>query len=213
MKQVVLKSNYRDVENSSPKKLRSEGWVPGVIYGKGLDSVPVQVPKQTLLNFVKEGHQVFEINVEGKGQYLVNLDNIEKDNLGKNWHHVSFHQLKKGVENHVTVPVVITGKAVGAKTGGVIQQQMNEVHLLATPENIPESFVIDVTELDSHQQWSLKDLTPPKGTKFRTTDLEHAVVSCSVPKMKIVEETTPVETDAEATPEVQPEGTEEKKAA
>lgn len=195
MKDFVLKSQWRNPQGPSAKTLRTQGFVPGVVYGKDLESVSVQIPAQQLKKFVKEGHNIFQLEVESKGTFMVSLDSIDKDHIGKSWLHVNFHELKKGVEATVAVPVHVLGTAKGTKQGGVFSKLVDEVYLVGFPKDIPEHFEVDVTELEAHGQWKLADLTPPKGTKFREVDLEHAVFSCSVPKVQAVEpdttETTP----------------------
>jgi large subunit ribosomal protein L25 len=188
MKQDVLKSQWRNVNGPKAKTLRTQGFVPGVVYAKGTDSLPVQVPVQALKKFVKEGHNIFQLEVDSKGTFMVSIDSIDKDAIGKNWLHVNFHQLKKGQEATVAVPLVVVGTAKGTKQGGVFSKLVDEVHVVGIPSNIPETFEVDVTELEAHGQWKLSDLTPPNGTKWRETDLEHAIFSCSVPKVQVVEE-------------------------
>lgn len=211
MKDHVLKSQWRNPQGTKASVLRSEGLVPGVVYGKGSESVPVQIPEKTLRKFVKEGHNIFQLEVESKGTFMVSLNSIDKDHIGKKWLHVNFHELKKGQEATVAVPLVVVGTAKGTKQGGVFSKLVDEVHLVGIPSKIPESLEVDVTELEAHGQWKVADLTAPDGCKFRETDLEHAVFSCSVPKVQAVEPEAVTETPAGETPEVTP--TEEDKAA
>lgn len=210
MKQDVLKSQWRNVNGPKAKTLRTQGFVPGVVYAKGTDSLPVQVPVQALKKFVKEGHNIFQLEVESKGTFMVSIDSIDKDHIGKDWLHVNFHQLKKGQEATVAVPIVVVGTAKGIKQGGVFSKLADEVYLVGIPSKIPETFEVDVTELEAHGQWKVSDLTAPEGTKFRETDLEHAVFSCSVPKVQVVEE-APAETAEAPVAEAAPEA--DKKAA
>ena len=69
MKQDVLKSQMRNLNGPKAKTLRTKGYVPGVVYAKGTESLPVQVPAQALKKFVKEGHNIFQLEVESKGKF------------------------------------------------------------------------------------------------------------------------------------------------
>lgn len=211
MKDHVLKSQWRNPQGVTAKALRNEGFVPGVVYGKGTESVPVQIPEKSLRKFVKEGHNIFQLEIENKGTYMVSLDSIDKDHIGKKWLHINFHELKQGQEATVAVPLVVVGTAKGVKQGGVFSKLVDEVYLVGLPTHIPETLEVDVTELEAHGQWKVSDLTAPHGTKFREVDRDHAVFSCSVPKVQAPEpEATPAATPA---PEAATPPVDEKKAA
>ena len=61
-------------------------------------------------------------------------------------------------ERTVEVPVQLTGEAVGAKEGGVVEQPLFDLEVTATPDNIPESIEIDISELDVNDSYSVADI-------------------------------------------------------
>ena len=50
-------------------------------------------------------------------------------------------------ERTVEVQVQLVGEAVGAKEGGVVEQPLFNLEVTATPENIPETIEVDISEL------------------------------------------------------------------
>lgn len=203
MKKNLLKVQHRKLDGLSNKKLRKKGLIPGVIYSQDMDSIPIEISSVDLSSFLKTGEKIFSVEVQGKGNYIVGLDGVDRDATGKSILHVSLHRLKEGQKAHITVPLIIKGKPKGAKKGGVLNQLASEVHLLTTPEQAPEVFELDVSDLGLHEQWTMKDLTPPEGVEFRRADLSLAVVSCSSSKTEVQTQQKQPEEKPQATP---PEG-------
>ena len=58
-------------------------------------------------------------------------------------------------ERTVEVPVHLVGEAVGAKEGGVVEQPLFDLEVSATPENIPESIEVDISELQINDSFLL----------------------------------------------------------
>ncbi|MES6908578.1 hypothetical protein U6P13_12275, partial [Cutibacterium acnes] len=56
------------------------------------------------------------------------------------------------------VPVHLVGEAVGAKEGGVVEQPLFDLEVSATPENIPESIEVDISELQINDSFSVADV-------------------------------------------------------
>ncbi|OIQ20638.1 MAG: hypothetical protein BM556_01495 [Bacteriovorax sp. MedPE-SWde] len=208
----VLKAQFRD--KSAPLgKMRRDGFVPGVVYGKGFDGVDIMVPKQTLSSFFHNSGKVFEVQVEGHGKHLVALDDVQRGHLGGDYIHFSFHKVSASEKTTITLPIHFTGESAGTKEGGVVYPVIHEVEVRGLPKDFPEFIEIDVTELGMNGHWTLKDITPPKGMEWAHSE-EDSIVSCHAPRVKAVEETVE-EVTAEATPEgeITPVEDSEKQAA
>lgn len=174
-------------KNWKPATLRKEGWVPGVIYGKGTEPVHFKVPAMKLRKFLGHSGKVFEVEVSGYGKHLVNVQDIQWDHMGDSMVHVAFHKLQAGQKTKVTVPIHWVGEAAGHKAGGVVHHAYNEIELYGLPKDFPEYYEVNVEELEMNGNIHLGDLTPPRGCEFTTED-NPVIVSCHPPKK--VEETT-----------------------
>jgi large subunit ribosomal protein L25 len=203
----LLKTQHR----AEPvKSIRKEGYVPGVVYGKGMESVTFKVDSHSITKFLHHSGKVFEVEVAGQGKHLVSLDNVQWDNMGDKMMHIAFHKISANEKTTVTLPIHFEGTAVGSKSGGIVQHVMNEVEVKGLPKDMPEFISVDVAGLDIHGHLSLKDIPAPKGLEW-AHDVEANVVSCHPPKAEVVEETVE-EVAAVETEEVVAE-TEEKQAA
>lgn len=185
----LLKTEFREHKFKSPlRKLRSEGFVPGVLYGKGFDSMSFQVRRIDLVKFLHHSGKVFEVEVRGYGKHLVSLDNIQYDYMGDTIEHIAFHKIAANEKTVVKLPFHFVGEARGTKAGGVVQQVLHEVEVKGLPKDMPEFIEVDVTELDVHGHFSLKDIPLPKGLEWYHDENDN-VVSCHTPKV-VVEATT-----------------------
>jgi large subunit ribosomal protein L25 len=205
----LLKTQHRQ---GPVKSLRKEGYVPGVVYGKGMESVNFQVNSLSMKKFLSHSGKVFEVEVAGSGKHLVSLDNIQWDHMGDKMMHVAFHKIAANEKTTVTLPIHFEGTAVGTKSGGIVQHVMNEVEVKGLPKDMPEYITVDVSEIDIHGHLCLKDIPAPKGLEW-AHDVEANVVSCHPPKVEVVEEPE-AEVSEVASEEVEVEAsTEDKQAA
>jgi large subunit ribosomal protein L25 len=179
------------------RRLRRTGVLPGVIYGHKEAIVPVTLPKKELTNALDHGAHVFDLSLDGKSEKVL-VKEVQYDHLGKEIIHVDFARVSLDERVEVTVSIELKGDAAGEKDGGVTQQIMNEIEVECLVTEIPDSIVVDVTELKLDDEIRVKDLKLPPGVK-PLADEDQMVVSCHT-----IEEEAPAEAAAEgpAEPEV-----------
>lgn len=180
----LLKTEWRQ---EPVKSIRKSGYVPGVVYGKGMESVNFQVPSISISKFLHHSGKVFEVEVAGKGKHLVSLDNVQWDHMGDRMLHVSFHKISANEKTTVTLPIHFEGEAAGKKEGGIVQHVLHEVDVTGLPGDMPESITVNISELAVHGHFTLGDIACPKGLEW-AHDVEASVVSCHPPKVEVVEE-------------------------
>lgn len=186
MYQCLKVENRQHRDQAKPKALRKEGWIPGVIFGKEIKSVSMQVKETDLKKFLQGSGSVFEIEVGGT-KHLCNLDHLQKDALGQKYVHVSFHKLKANQKTTVNVPIHYVGDAPGVKAGGVLNLMYDSLDVKGLPKDIPEFIEVDLSTIEMNESFHLSSVTCPPGCEW-TIDEETNLVSCHAPK--VVEETT-----------------------
>ena len=135
------------------KKIRSEGKIPGVLYGHGYpESVPFYVTVQSIVPVVQSGRWEtarLDVVTPGGKRELCLMRDLQRNPLTGDILHMDLLQLKKGHKVSVNVPVEIIGRerCAGIKQGGVFEQLIHEVEMEVLPSEIPASIVIDVSEL------------------------------------------------------------------
>ena len=178
----LLAVQLRKQGDTKPSQLRRQGIIPGILFAKGMDSIPVKFSQNDFNKILSHGVKVFELEVSGEEKVLVNLENLQRDPVNHNILHVSFHRLEKNKNTHVLVPIKLAGTAAGLKAGGVIRQLLDEVMLYGLPRQIPDVLTVDVELLKVGDHISVSDIKLDSKLSFDESDLGKAVVNCAVPK-------------------------------
>jgi len=153
VKQVTLRASERDRTGSGPAgRLRSEGWVPAVMYGHGHASTNLKVDSQELRQLLEEisvDNTLIDLEVEDDGTQKVLIREVQTHPWKSQILHVDFFQIREDEEIRVAIPIRFTGDPVGVREeGGILQTNRNEIEVQCLPSEIPEYFEIDVSDLD-----------------------------------------------------------------
>jgi large subunit ribosomal protein L25 len=149
------------------RRLRMADMVPGVVYGKGVDPVTVSIKVRDLQEAISgAGGQNNLITLIGGGtldQNIAIVADIQRDPLKRTFKHVDLHRINPNEKLRVTVPVVITGTAIGVKEGGLLDLAHHELHIECLPGNIPDSITIDVSDLKIAHSIHVNEIPLPEG--------------------------------------------------
>lgn len=149
------------------RRLRMADMVPGVVYGKGLDPVTISIKVRDLQEAISgAGGQNNLITLIGGGtldQNIAIVADIQRDPLKRTFKHVDLHRINPNEKLRVTVPVVLTGTAIGVKEGGLIDLAHHELHIECLPGNIPDSITIDVSDLKIAHSIHVSEIPLPEG--------------------------------------------------
>ena len=149
------------------RRLRNENLVPGVVYGKGCDPISVSVSARDLQNAISgAGGQNNLITLIGGGsldQNIAIVADIQRDAIKRSFEHVDLHRINPNEKLRITVPVVLKGTAIGVKEGGLLDLAHHELHIECLPGNIPDSIVIDISDLKIAQSIHVSEIVLPEG--------------------------------------------------
>jgi large subunit ribosomal protein L25 len=190
MHQVTLKAEKRvKTGKEGNKKLRKEGMVSGVVYGKGLkENVLVKVNAKDMgkaLTTSAGARVIFNLEVDDNGKketYTTMAVDVHKDIYKKVYFNIDFHLISLKEKVTTEVPVNLTGESRGVKLGGMMDQVLRTVTVRALPLDIPESIEYDVTEMDENDQLKAKDLTIGKDVEI-LDDPEEVIAVVHPPKV------------------------------
>ena len=134
------------------RRLRRAGRVPGVVYGgSALDSIAVAVEPKPLLRILHSEsgvNTIVELQIEGGESSQVLVKDLQLDPVTDELLHVDFYRLAMDRAITVTVPVLLTGEAVGVKQqGGLVDFVTREIQIECMPAEIPEHIDVDVQPL------------------------------------------------------------------
>lgn len=170
MEQRILTIETRDkLGKNACRKLRGMAKVPAVVFGKGMESVPVTVDRKELESAVSgEGGINHLITLKGGGILdgeLVIVSDLTRHCLKDRTMHVDLHKINLQEKVKVKVPVSISTVAKGIKEGGIQDLVMHEIELECLPGQIPETIELDVTDLGVGESLHISDLKLPAGLK------------------------------------------------
>jgi len=175
------------------RKTRNEGNVPGVLYGKGLEPVSITVNpaalKQALSTEAGE-NTLLDVNYKDGDKTVSRLSilsDAQYDFLTNKPLHFDFHALDVNKKITVNVPVKITGKAKGVKEGGILEEILREIPVECLPKDIPNSFEVDVTDLEIGHSIHVEVLKTSDQITLLKDDSE-AIVTILAPKLSDAEE-------------------------
>ena len=215
MAHVELKVTAREnIGKEASRKIRTQGLIPGIIYGKSKKNIsvslnPLALKKalmkgggaNTLLTLVEDGSKAF-------GKKTVIVKDLLKDPVQFRYLHVDFYELDLKQTVTVKVPLHFVGKAAGITQGGIVQPVLREVDVKCLPHAIPTHIEVDVTPLKVGDAFHMSDL---KNT-FQGKDYEiifshdDTVVTVAIPKEEVKKEEAPTPEAAAAAAAPGPEG-------
>jgi large subunit ribosomal protein L25 len=173
MKSVPLKAFPRGVtRRAGVKKLRDNGRVPAVIYGRHAQPQNLELDKVEIDNLIHHSateNVLVDLSVESdaRAKRLALVQDVQHHPLKGNVLHVDLHEVSENEKVTVLVPVEPTGEAVGVKTGGgVLEHVLFKIKVCALPKDLPEQIIVDVTKLEIGQSIHLGEITAPAGVEL-----------------------------------------------
>ncbi|MDV2479110.1 MAG: 50S ribosomal protein L25 [bacterium] len=195
------------------RKLRRGGKIPGILYG-GDRVVPLVLdPKeiQRVLSSQAGENAIVQLKISGETSQdrKVILRELQFDTIRSHLLHVDLYQIAMDEELEVHVPVELVGVPAGVDEGGVLTQQLYDLHVKCLPDQIPDRLSLDVSDLEIGDGLRVSDLSVPGGVTI-LDDLDAPVVAVAAPRVEVEVEEEEVD-EEEVEEEVDEEAAEEKK--
>jgi large subunit ribosomal protein L25 len=180
------------------RKLRAQGFIPAVVYGKNLESCKISVEPRALEQAVSSAsgwNTLITLKgvpaVDGK---VVVLKDLSIDAIRRTMISADFHALDLTHKGSFMVPIVTVGTSVGQKTGGLLQLLRHEIEVVCLPNAVPQSIEIDVTKLEIGDVVHVAELLAPAGVEI-PHDVNFTVLTVSAPQLAAEELDGEVEED------------------
>ena len=132
------------------RRVRSEGSIPAIAYGRELEAMSLSVAPKDILTVLASEHgqnSVLELSVEGAKKLLVMIKEYSYHPLKRNLLHVDFVEVKLDRPVDVEIPLFTTGKAEGVTKGGLLRQVFRTLPVRCLPDRIPLKLEADATAL------------------------------------------------------------------
>src|ERR1041384_4879430 len=168
MAEVTLEVSRRERSGKEiAKKLRAGGKIPAVVYGGHKESVAIEVDRKAVTELIQKSEHgvrsIFLLKMSGTDQQRhAMIKDIQIDPISRKMTHIDFVRVAMDEKVRVTVPVHISGTAIGVKEGGILDWQIRDLHIECLPGQIPDSIEVDVANLGSHDYLRISDLALPE---------------------------------------------------
>lgn len=198
MDKVKLTAKARTIAGRKVKNLRKQGILPGNVFGKKMDSIAIELPVDSFKNvFEKAGETgLIDLSIENgkETNKVVLISNLQNDPLTDEPIHVDFRAVDLTEKISANVPVEISGESPAEQQGvGTVVLYFDEIEVEALPADLPEKFVVDVSNMaEVEQTIFVKDLSYDSSKVTILTDVE-AVLAKVEPPQKEEEAPAPAE--------------------
>ena len=195
-----LEANIRETKTKSDiKKLRIDGFVPGVLYGEVESNLKLTVKKNALEKLLKIGNfmsTVIDVKVAGK-EYKVLPRDIEFNKLTNQPIHVDFQKISAGTKVVVWIPVKFINESIcpGLKMGGVLNIVRRKVELNCPADQIPAELVCDLEKKQLNESIHISSIKLPENVKPTILDRDFTIATVAAPT--VVKEPEPATAVAE----------------
>ena len=145
----------RTVTGKKVRFLRRDGMVPVHFYGRGVDSLALQVQAATLRRVITSaGANVpVKVNIDGRdGEEICFIRDAQRHPVSEDLLHLDFYRVDIDRVVRAEVPVILDGEAPGVRNlGGVLLQPFNSLEVEALPLDMPAAFHVDVSGLEDFE--------------------------------------------------------------
>jgi large subunit ribosomal protein L25 len=209
------------IGKSMARKIRKEGAIPAILYGRETQSIPLTVNPTDLkkaLSTEAGENTLLELHIKGDAEEITKialLRDVQYHVLKSQPIHFDFQEVLMKELITVKVPIRIVGKAQGIQEGGILEEILREIEIECLPAVIPNVIDVDVSQLGIGDSIHISDLTLHEGITV-LHEPEQTIVTILTPIMEEVKPVTPVEPtvaaeakEAETKAEAEKEGDEE----
>ena len=188
----------RDPEGSrSARRLRREGFVPGVIYGGDGEPEHFAVDARILRNTLAHSGAILEVSIGGGTGTPVLVKDLQRHPVRGEAVHVDLLRVNMSETIQTTVVLELVGaeEAPGVVEGGVLNQETRELNIEALPGDIPDSITHDVSGMEMNATLTLSAVAAPSGVTLLDDPEETVVATITPPTLEPVEEEIETETE------------------
>lgn len=183
-----LKAETRACGSGNLQQLRSQGFVPGVVYGPGFDNVNIQVNSRDfaqMLSTAASEHILVSLSIDGKDVKVL-LKDIQHNAITNAYIHVDFQAVSETTVIHSNVPVILEGEPAGVALGGLLDQSIHELSVVCQVKDLPETIKVNVASMQLAEALRISDLKLPAGV---TAELDGEVIVAMLEAPRVAADT------------------------
>jgi large subunit ribosomal protein L25 len=178
MKVIALKGDAREgLGKSATKKVRSEGKVPCVIYGKG-ENHHFSVYQADFKNLIYTPNTYLVQVSVGDVVKLAKVQELQYHPVSEDILHADFYEVDGDSPVSIAVPVKVVGNSPGVRAGGKLQLKIKKLNVLGLIGDLPEFIEVNIDELEIGKSVKVGEISVDKLTLLDSDN--NSIVSCIV---------------------------------
>lgn len=184
------------VPQSKARKLRRQGYIPGVVYGNNHASTPVIFDKKNMENFVNRMGvgMTFEVILDGKTQ-PVRIQEVQRDPVSQDIIHVDLQSVDMDQKIQARVPLKFEGRQNAERRGVIVQHQKNSIEVEGLAKDIPSHITVPLSMLQNTKAIRVMDLEI--ADELSIIDRANEIVALSIKPVKEIVTDKEEDTDAD----------------
>jgi large subunit ribosomal protein L25 len=188
---ILLKSKNTKREN---RRLRREGKIPAVIYGK-TDSQGIIIDEREFNTKFPVISESIIINLKSdSGEHDVLIKDYQENIITGRVQHIDFYEIERGKILRTHAPVHLQGTSIGVREGGVLDTLIHELEVECLPKDLPEEILIDISALEVGDSIHVRDIEQPERVRIITSQDQ---VICIIEHRRVEEVAEVVEEEVE----------------
>jgi large subunit ribosomal protein L25 len=177
---TLVAETGRPSGSSACRRLRKQGKIPAVVYGHGIDPIPVSIDGRELRHALTGDsglNALLNLQVDGSA-HLTMARVLQRHPVRGTVIHIDFQVVRRDEVITAEVPIHLVGEAKAVLSeGGVVDHSMTSLTVAATPALIPHAIEVDVTSMTVGDAIRVADLQLPPGVTTEVDPDEPVVIA------------------------------------
>jgi large subunit ribosomal protein L25 len=165
MEAIELKAEVRQAIGKHVAKLRRQGYVPAVVYSKGVEADHIQIEAKILRKVLTQAgtHQLIALQIGSKKPRMTLAREIQIDSIKRSYLHVDFYAVNMREKVTAQVPLEFVGVSPAVKElSGILVHGMSEIEIECLPSDLIAAIEVNIENLAEFDDMiTVADLTVP----------------------------------------------------
>ena len=148
--------------------LRNSGKIPAILYGPGVDSIPIELDEKTAVKILNglTGSTLVRLEIDKKA-YSVLLRDIQRDSIRRTILHADFYAVPTDRAIRVRVPLQFTGESAAVRDlSGILVHAINDLEVECLPKDLVSGITVDLAPLEKiGDSIPIKSISLPPGIR------------------------------------------------
>lgn len=167
---ITLNITKREVFGKKVRALRRQGITPGVVYGFGMEAMPIQAEAREVLRVYRAAGKHAPVQLAGSKRRIAMIKNVELNPIKSEIiRHISFHAVRTDEPVVAEIPIRLSGVggSEAERAGLVVLQSLEKIEVKALPMDLPEALEVSISGLvEEGDRVTVGDIVLPAGVEL-----------------------------------------------